>query len=718
MRRARLIVAATLILAGALAVPLVGAQASSPEAGAPTAPYNVLTLDGGTGSYYQPVAGESDIVSGSALTVTPRDMEISFAGVFNGFYPQIRITESSGVRFVAGTTYATTDPGDSTHVGFSLADYQSCGVAGTMKVEEATYSTAPLTRDLLTAFAATYRVTCSGEVTPIIGELRYNSTIGYTAATSTIENFGTVNLGSSARATVTVTSLGSSADKFGAASLVDGSKGGFKVISDSCSNTTVGYGDSCTFVVSTTPVAAGVQHAFIKLPDGSASGAREIALTTTANFNYEGSYVANGPERILDTRKGIGAPKKALGAGGVIHLDTTSEYPSVEAVVLNVTVTGATANSFLTLYPSGMTRPNASNLNFAKGWTGANTVTVKVTSESTADTYKTGIDIYNNSGSTQVIVDVLGYYLGDELYAQGSGDYFPLDDEVRMLDTRDKGIASLKANQQITTYLDFGSANPHLRAFAVNITAVNATKPGFLTAWGGSGAPPTGSTLNFTPGATVSNFSIVQTTLCSAVIPKCAAEPAITIANVSAGSVNVIVDIFGVYDDSTIRGGLRLTPISPTRIVDTRNKTGLSGPVGSGATQTVTPPSSLIDGNTMALDMNLTAVSPSASTWLTVWPSGVSGVAKPGVSNLNPRPGQTVANDVMTEIGPTSKFNIFNEAGSTNVIFDVDGVFEYFPFLITDVGTGTSATTALRKPSTSALSPGAVGSSKPWSVVR
>ena len=73
------------------------------------------------------------------------------------------------------------------------------------------------------------------------------------------------------------------------------------------------------------------------------------------------------------------------------------------AVVANVTVTGATAQSYLTAYPEGSSRPLASNLNFTSGQTVANLVTVPLSATG-------GIDLYNAAGSVNVLVDVTGYY--------------------------------------------------------------------------------------------------------------------------------------------------------------------------------------------------------------------------------------------------------------------------------------------------------------------
>ena len=64
------------------------------------------------------------------------------------------------------------------------------------------------------------------------------------------------------------------------------------------------------------------------------------------------------------------------------------------AVVANVTATGATAQSFLTAYPDGTTRPLASNLNFGAGQTVPNLVTVPLSAGG-------AIDLYNAVGIGQ-----------------------------------------------------------------------------------------------------------------------------------------------------------------------------------------------------------------------------------------------------------------------------------------------------------------------------
>jgi len=75
-------------------------------------------------------------------------------------------------------------------------------------------------------------------------------------------------------------------------------------------------------------------------------------------------FTASGPTRVPDTRYGTGATRKPVGPGGVITLTLPAASATADDLVLNVTETGATADSYLTAYPGTGARPTASNLNF------------------------------------------------------------------------------------------------------------------------------------------------------------------------------------------------------------------------------------------------------------------------------------------------------------------------------------------------------------------
>jgi hypothetical protein len=401
--------------------------------------------------------------------------------------------------------------------------------------------------------------------------------------------------------------------------------------------------------------------------NGTGANATHAATYVLIMSNNEGTYYQLPPSRILDTRDGNGAPRAPLGAIATISLQVTGRggvpASGVSAVVLNVTTTGATAASYLTVYPSGVAKPTASSLNYVAGWTGANSVTVAV---------GTGgkVDIYNNSGSAEIIADVVGFYAADASVVSQlgvGGQYQPVRPE-RLFDTRtDWPWGKLPAGYKVQVGVSYGpDVDPHIRALVVNVTAVDPSLPGYLTTWNGTGSPPGTSTLNYTRGGIVPNMAIVPVSFPNG-------YPSIGVY--THADSHVIVDILGVIDDSTLTDGLRFTPRTPVRIADTRTGLGAPNALGWDSTATITAPDTVALPGTQALALNVTAVLPNEWTYLTVWPNGIPGIGQPYVSNLNPAPGQTVPNAVYSLIGPTNAFNVYNHAGTTNLVVDVVGTF-------------------------------------------
>jgi DNA-binding beta-propeller fold protein YncE len=132
-------------------------------------------------------------------------------------------------------------------------------------------------------------------------------------------------------------------------------------------------------------------------------------VTLTVDGAASATYVPLDPVRILDTRNGTGGFTGPIGPGGVLSLPVTGvngvPATDVTAVVLNVTVTDPTAGSYLAVYPDGQTRTasSPSNLNFSPGETIPNLVVVPVGADG-------NVDFYNDLGSTQLVVDLEGYY--------------------------------------------------------------------------------------------------------------------------------------------------------------------------------------------------------------------------------------------------------------------------------------------------------------------
>ena len=77
--------------------------------------------------------------------------------------------------------------------------------------------------------------------------------------------------------------------------------------------------------------------------------------------------------------------------------------------------------------------------------------------------------------------------------------------------------------------------------------------------------------------------------------------------------------------------------------------------------------------NVAAVVMNLTATGPSASGFLTAYPSGS---ARPTASNLNFSAGQTLPNLVTVKVGDGGRVSITNSSpGTVHLIADVEGYY-------------------------------------------
>lgn len=122
-----------------------------------------------------------------------------------------------------------------------------------------------------------------------------------------------------------------------------------------------------------------------------------------------------------------------------------------------------------------------------------------------------------------------------------------------------------------------------------------------------------------------------------------------------------------------------LTTISPCRLLDTRpapdNVGPRSTPLGPGETFTTQVRGAQgqcsVPTSALGVVLNVTAVSPTAASFLTVWPAGA---ARPSASNLNWVAGQApTPNQVTAALAADGRLSLFNHAGTVHVVVDVTG---------------------------------------------
>ena len=120
-----------------------------------------------------------------------------------------------------------------------------------------------------------------------------------------------------------------------------------------------------------------------------------------------------------------------------------------------------------------------------------------------------------------------------------------------------------------------------------------------------------------------------------------------------------------------VLNGSGFTAVSPVRVLDTR--VGVGAPrakVVAGGAVTLAVPG--LPAGATAVTLNVTATNVSGSGFVSVYPAGS---ARPGVSNLNVRPGVTVPNLVTVALGAGNAVTLYSSAGSLDLLADLAGYF-------------------------------------------
>ncbi|MER8041974.1 hypothetical protein [Streptomyces sp. NPDC094032] len=249
--------------------------------------------------------------------------------------------------------------------------------------------------------------------------------------------------------------------------------------------------------------------------------------------------------------------------------------------------------------------------------------------------------------------------------AAAPGRFVPVAPK-RFLDTR-SGTGAPKAKVGAGGTVKLKVAGVHgvpatgVTAVVMNVTAVAPTSNGFLTVYPDGRPVPSASSLNYTAKRTLSNLVTVAVH-----------NGTVDLRN-SAGTVDVVADVAGYY--TTAEGtGSALTSIDPTRFLDTRS--GLGAPkarVGAGGTVKlkIAGAHGVPATGVTAVVMNVTAVAPTATGFVTVYPDGQ---AVPTASNINYSAGETLPNLVVVPVVNGSVV-LRNSTGAVDLLADVTGYF-------------------------------------------
>lgn len=209
-------------------------------------------------------------------------------------------------------------------------------------------------------------------------------------------------------------------------------------------------------------------------------------------------------------------------------------------------------------------------------------------------------------------------------------------------------------------------------AVALNVTTVNPTAPSsWLT------VSPTGGTATKTAAMNFGTASTTTEVATDLVIAKVGTGGFIDIANAN-GNVHLVIEVVGYYSEA---GGSNFTPLTPVRLLDSRPATQV-GSIGTpwAAQQTRTVQVSGLAGVPATADAVALSVTTVNAThpfnWLTITPSGSTAAQTASVFFGTADYTRPVTTDlVFVKLGPDGKIDIYNQAGTADLVVEVVGYF-------------------------------------------
>src|SRR4029079_11461963 len=237
------------------------------------------------------------------------------------------------------------------------------------------------------------------------------------------------------------------------------------------------------------------------------------APSAPAPPNTPARFTSLVPGRLLESRGGLATVDGLFNGIGVRGAQSVTAVTvagrggvagDAAAVVLNVTVTDPQASGFVTVYPCGSERPNASSLNYVAGATVANAVVVKVGDGGQVCMF--------SQAATDLIADVNGFFpAGSSFTSLVPGRLLESRGGLATVDGLFNGIG-VRGAQSVTavTVAGRGGVAADAAAVVLNVTVTDPQASGFVTVYPCGSDRPNASRLNYVAGATVAHAVVVK----------------------------------------------------------------------------------------------------------------------------------------------------------------------------------------------------------------
>lgn len=204
----------------------------------------------------------------------------------------------------------------------------------------------------------------------------------------------------------------------------------------------------------------------------------------------DAGYVEIAPVRAFDSRSSTPLGERERRR---VPLGATAPAGAVAAMVTVTTTRASAGTSYVSAYPAGaQDGPSTSVVNAYRNDDIANLAIVPLGDGQ-------DIELYNNLGSTDVIVDVTGWFV------QGQGSmYFPLDAKR----AKDQIRPTIFTSQSFILDRNTFGLSTSAEAVMLNVTTFGATRPTYLKVWGHDQDEPPTSATNARPGSHVAAAAV------------------------------------------------------------------------------------------------------------------------------------------------------------------------------------------------------------------
>lgn len=350
------------------------------------------------------------------------------------------------------------------------------------------------------------------------------------------------------------------------------------------------------------------------------------------NPAFTAPLVTVDPLRLFDSRNGLG--RRAAGSTTEVAVAGLGGVPDdARAVVLNLAAVKPASGGYITAYPCGGEQPVTSSLNYLTDTNTSGAVVAKVGDN--------GAVCLFSFADTELVVDVNGYVPR----VSDVGSLPP----ARVFDSRESVILAADSVTAVEVTDRLG-VPADAAGVIITIAVTKTAGRGYITAFPCGSEQPTTAVLTYEASSTASNAAVARVGDGGAVCFYTQRE------------AHLIVDVTGFLPATT-----KVEPVPPARLLDTRGDDGRREP--GTTTELVVTSRGGVPDVASGVVLNVTAVNPSGTGYVTVFPCGDE---VPLAANLTYAQSVNSPNAVVAKVADDGTVCFFTSA-EIDLVVDVNG---------------------------------------------